>query len=584
MAQFNFLSGSSIDNVTNFVFDALQSGDSYIGYAKGVPEMQWGINALVYIDHTEVNNISSFPSSAVAKGTDTYTSNKFFDLNSVSLISGANDTNREVFIGKVANTDTSMSNVEYFDSSEIGSLKLSYIGKNWAVIEGLSRYYYNLMTVSASASYYVFNFNKNKLIACKIMSKSFVNIPYYTTNCNLYIKKDGESDFTLIKTNIQRTINIIGESYVSGLNAPENIEVGDLDIIFSESISGTTHKSDMLTATFLLKDESGNILIDNMSFVDPEVGNPSGLYTEISSLGSGSKYLTFKYPYVNSELQYIKFMIGSKQNNELAIWNEVLPFDTAIPTSDSNPPGLDVSYLKNPLFAKSIFDIKGIIKIEPTDVEFVKEMFNDTEKTTYQDLGFEIETIDLTGPNTEHLGIIRLFTQAGSATSVIPLNDFHTFVVGDVIEDPIVEGMNYTVIGVDYSFGSASIVLNKALVSDLAKNYVLTSTPSDISARVTLAKTSDKEKALKHGLPSVLISKSVDLTGINSPTEDIYRQLFISYKPKDNTNTVCTDTIYRDMFDINNFEYHTGTVLYVSNKIPVYRKWANIAEEFKIIL
>jgi len=580
MALYNFLSGSSIDNVTNFLFDNLQSGDCYLGYSRGVPELQWGISAMVFVEHSTIADNSSFP-ICVAKSGDIYTAEKFFDLNSVNLVSGTTDVNRELFIGKVLNTDTTFSNVEYLSTDTIGELSLSYVGEDWMVIEGLSKYYYELITPSVSASYYIFNYTKNNIYATKILNKSFVNIPYYTTSCNLYMKADGETEYTLIKSNLQRTINIIGESYVTGMFAPETIAASGQDAVFIEN---TINKTTLLNASFILKDTSGNILIENMDFVDPESGNPSGIYTEINSLGNSSKYIAFKYPYVNAELQYIKFMVGTKQNDELAIWNEMLPYNTAIPTSDSNPPGLDVSYLKNPGLSTSIFDVKGLVQILPEEVTFVKELFNNTEEATYTNLGFEIEEIELNGPNTEHLGIVKYFTQAGSGATIVQLNDFHTFVVGDIIVDPTVPEITYTVIGVDYSFGSSYIALNRSLVTDLAKNYVLTSNPSSVTARIKLAKTTDKKKALKYGFVAVLVNKIVDLVGVNSPTEDIYRQLFICYKPKDSTGNICDSFIHRTIFNSTDFVYDVGTVMYICNKIPIYRKWANISEEFKIIL
>ena len=605
MPSFNFLSGSSIDNVTSFLYDALKSGEAYLGFAKGAPQVQWGVSALVAIEHRNVPASGHWSDTIVSKShsasgiptTDTASTNKFFDVNSLAEIPSATTDKRNIFIGVAPNTDTSLASIDYLS---VGALKLTYIGEHWALIEGLDRHYFNLMQPSDTDSYYILNYNKNKPIAMKILSKEFINVPFYTQNCNLFMKATSADPGTLIKSGLERTINILGETYVSGLNSPDEngINIGDQDIILSEFVSGQIHKEAMIDAhSFILKDNSGNILIDNMKFVDPMAGDAAKMYTEISSYGISQKYLTFQYPYIGSDLQYIKFIVGSKQHNDLAIWNEILPYDAVIPTADGNPPGMDVSYLKNPLFSKSIFDVKGMVQILPEDVEFVKELMNVYEVNQYTGVngyGFTLDTIDLTGNWTEHIGVVKNFVNAsaGLGVTTIPLNDFHTFIVGDTIRIPFdlldpsgaAPATPYTVVAVDYTYNNASITINTELLTALPANYILNSTPSDITARISFAKTSIRDKALKYGLSSALISKIVPLTGPESPTKDIYRQLFICHRPKDASGVACTSAVYGNNFNKNLHEYNVGNVMYLSNKIPIYRKYANIDENFKIVL
>lgn len=588
MAQYNYLSGSSIDNVTSFLFEALKNEQCYLGYSRGVPQMQWGVSALVYVEHinTITNDATNFPED-IAKIGDDFQTSKFFDLNSLDLIAGAADSNRFISIGSTNNTDTTLSQLTIFNEDQLGSLKLSYLGKNWAIIEGLKYDYYKFLTYSATGSYYILPYNSDKTNVLKILPKSSVNIPYYTQDCSLWTKESSGAAGVLIKSGLQKTINILGETYITGLSDPSTILDTNTDYVLNDYTDNVIHKEFLNssvsgTRTFYITEGvSGSILIDKMKFVDPAIASATEIYTEINSTQKSQKYLTFRYPYTTiTSDQYIKLIVGTKDNNELGIWNEVLPYQTTIPTSDANPPGLDISYLKNPVINTSIFDVKGLIKIQSGEVEFIKEMFNNADRIKYQNLGFTIETVELNGTEDEHLGYVKSLTNVGSTT--IPLNDFHTFVIGDII-DPF-GTVQYTVVATDYSFGASSITINQGLTESLEAGRLLKSNPTDVAAIITLAKTSDLNKALVYGFSSALISKEVDLVGEFSPTEDVYRQLFISFAPKDSLGNVCTDYIYRDIFNSDNFEYNVGLLFYLANKMPIYRKWANVAEKFKIIL
>jgi len=93
-----------------------------------------------------------------------------------------------------------------------------------------------------------------------------------------------------------------------------------------------------------------------------------------------------------------------------------------------------------------------------------------------------------------------------------------------------------------------------------------------------------------------LIMVNLELDSV-TPTTDIYRQLFISWKPRyfdglSNALVHCgtgnnTGPDYNGrstFFDPNNHTNDLGTLFYVANKMPVYRGYIDGTEQFKIIL
>lgn len=600
---FNYLSGSSIDNITSFLFDALNSGDCYLGFGRGTSKNQWGINTLINISHKEVNGSSYFPNVDTAINGDNSVANKFFDLNSMKYIA-ANDSNRTVYIEKYANSDINFTTPLPLGGNPGNDLKMTYLGKDWALIQGLNPNFYTFMTPSSTASYYIFNYQSNKLLPIKINTKLFSNIPYFTTNCKLFMSPNGSGTPVLVKDSIQRTTNILGETYVSGFRDLIDIQESDIDAIFNEGVSADDKKTLLLNSTFTLYDDVGNILIDNLLLDDPNPGNTQQIYSEVTGYSYAQKYLTFKYLYINDDYQYIKFTIGAKQVNELAIWPEALPYTSIVPVADANPPALDVSYLKSAGIHNSIFDVNGLIRINPAtsgEVMFVKELNNNAEIADFTNKGFQIENLILNGEQIKHTGIVKTSVSASTSTNIIELQDFHTFVVGDQLFIPFEPnifsanppGILYTLIDVDRTSGSSSITLNQNIVLNdtLYADTLLNSEYTNVSSKIVLAKTNDIDKALNNGLYNVMISKTVDLTGVNSPTEGLYRQLFIAYKPKTTLGVQCTADIYNGdnlvtsaNFNPTTWTYNNGIILYLSNKIPIYRKWASANEEFKIIL
>lgn len=596
--MYNYLSGSSVDNQTTFLYDALSSGECYLGFTRGTPENQWSMSTLISIQPS-----GSFPSQTVATSADVNTANKFFDFNSLKFVAGATDVKRKITIRKYANSDTGFTTPLTISGFNNASLYLSYVNKDWAVIQGLQYDWYNYLTYSATASYYIINWNNNTTNMLKILPKAFANVPYYSTKCKLLISVGGTGVPYVIKDNLERITNILGETYVAGLNDPVSINIGDQDILLTGD--DPAKKTTLENATFTLQDYSvsNTILISGLTFVDP-TGDSTTIYQELTAYGNTQKSITFKYSFGASSDQYINFIVGNKQINELGIWNEQLPFSTLVPVADANPPALDVSYLRNPTVNSSIFDVNGLIKINPAtsgEVMFVRECFNSAEVSAYQAKGFTVETITLAGEDVQHTGFVRTAVSAAPVNlKTINMQDYHTFVVGDTVfipymptSDPDGAGYTYTIADVNYAVGNASITFgeNIQLNELLPVNYLLKSAATTVAAKITLAKTSDSDKAIKNGFFNVLISKTVDLVGANSPTENVYRQLVIAYKPKDRFGVKCSSNVYNGdaitggaNFNASTWEYDNGLILYIANKISLYRKWAINNEEFKIII
>jgi len=596
--NYNFISGSTIDTSINILFDMLKSEKCYLGFARGEKsvletfnaDIQWGVNTLINVEYRN----DAVVGDVVAKAGDTLLANKFFDVNSLKNTSTSGAVNR-VDIYKVANGVYSLSGL----TPEYSSLTLNFAGQNWMMIQGLPQDYYTKLLYSTTDSYYIVSSSASSGFdfAAKIMNKTFTNVPYFSTECTLYNKTTSKT----VLSNIQKISNVLGEHYVVGLNDPSSIGDTDVDVSFqSPSVSAIQFKTEFKDSTYALKDSNGLIVIDNISFVSPDASNDN-IYFEVISpegdLGNTNKYVCFQYEYQGYGTQYIKFIIGDKQVTELAIWNEHLPYDSLIPTSDANPPGLQVSFLKNPLLVKSLFDVKGVEKILKTEVEFVKELNSIAEKNLYTNAvsaggyGFELETIEMNGSGIEHQASVK--TAFGIGDLTIALQNYHNLVIGDTfwLPTPLTQ---YTVTDVSYEPDNSFITLDKNSGNTIDANFIIVTEPSSAVAKIYLAKTSNKEKALQYGFNSLIVNKGVDLVGAASPTEDTYRQLFICFAPEDSTGTVMTADRYKatdyntdQIFNKATQAYELGTLIYLANKVPVYRKYifsSNGKEDFKIIL
>jgi hypothetical protein len=594
MSNFNYLSGSSVDNNTEMLFELFASDKCYLGFSHGMPDLQWGLNALVNISASGVSAIQAPNSSS---DNDAY----YYSLRTT----GMNDANkflRKVYIASVTNGTWT-----FLPEPSVGTLYLSFINSDWAMVSGFKKDYFNFMTPVSGTEYFLMPSNTTAVTASAIpiINKQFRNLPYYTTNCTLMYETSPGGGYAVAASGLQKTVNILGETYVTGMH--DNVG------FFSDAFTvANANKAAIKATKFQLIDTSSNPLLIEMAYVDEAPGNLSQIYTEGQFVGGTSKYVTLRYKFTNAaasavtqlDYQYLKFMVGPNGADELAVWNEAFPFDSVIPVADAYPPALDISYLKNPSLSTSIFDVRGLTKISPAsgDVFYMKQLMSQSEADAAALTPLTVEDIQLDGPMTEHIGYTATAVSGGA--TVIPMNNFHTFVVGDTINIPNAPTSGdtsiitaYSVCACSYVIGAASITLNQILVFGpneyLPVNFPLVSLATTVVAKISIAKTSNKAIGLKYGCTNVLINKSVPNVGPLSPTENIYRQLFVCYNPQSSGGGLITDSVVNGDNRTLGAIYQTGTMtenigmlLFLSNTVAFYRKYAlgGAEQAFQIII
>jgi hypothetical protein len=579
MGSYSFLSGSTIDNVSKTVLDMLISGNSYVGFSRGTGDNQWGTLALINVEAQTYNNIL-IPAAYIT----TNEASGVFATAAGSGIGYFNDTKT------VSAEDTTA----YITGSGLANnIKIRIIEGNesWLLVEnvdGLTQDYYLALNAALSGDLYITRAVSSSIQPprFKILKKLHDFIPAYSTNCSLYSVNDLGVN-TLVAENLQRTITILGETIITGLND------------FSSAASGTSeyilNNPDLLkTHSFKLISDSG-ILVENMIWVNNDSNNT---YTIVTSLSNSTEmFLTFAVSAGSGYVQHLKLCVGSNQIDSFAIWNEYLPFDTNIMNSDSNPPALEISYLRTPLLERSIFDVNGLYNIPASAIKFVKELYTTAEYAIYNKMtnqGITGTSFELSGSPTSHYGTTSISATNGD-TKIYFGDNGYNFASGDLItipDDPI-NGINgvqhdYKVIFVDYSLNSITISGSNSgltLSTHLPVGYQLESASSPINAVINYAYTNDIKTALRYGLNNIMVELSIPITGDNI-YNGLYRQLFVSYKPKDSAGNICSGNYNTSIYNPNSHTTEIGTLLYVANKIPIYRKFINgvTTENFTLIL
>ncbi len=581
MSTYSFLSGSTVDNVSKSILDMLASGQSYLGFARGTGNNQWGTMALINVEAQIYTGIST---GYVA----TNSASAVFATSGTSAVSGIfNDTKA------VINTDPITGNTAYIigtDLSSAISINIVEGNESWLLIENLPNNYYSTISkaVTGNGLYIVRSLINGSLDPSqyttprfKILKKLNDYIPTYTMDCKLY-SVDQLNNLTLIADGLQRSISILGETQITGLKDLSSVSSAD-------PIYNLTQKTYMQNYTFRITDLNGNTLIDKLNWVSSDSATT---YSVVTSTNGTEMFLTFAVSSNAGFIQNIKVSVGPNLINTFGIWNEYLPFDTNLLNSDSNPPALEISYLRTPLLERSIFDVNGLYNIPSSAIKFVKELYSTADYNLYNNMtnsGISGTSITLSGSPSVHYGTIS--ATAGNADTTLTFSG-HNFVVGDIISiplDPIynINGLtnDYSVIAVNYASNTITVSGGLNLSTYLPIGYTISSSASPINAVINYAYTNNIKTALRYGLTNVMVTLSVPITGTNV-YDGLYRQLFISYKPSDSSGNVCDQNSYNQ--PIYNPLTHTteiGTLLYVANKVPVYRKYINMStENFTLIL
>ena len=116
-------------------------------------------------------------------------------------------------------------------------------------------------------------------------------------------------------------------------------------------------------------------------------------------------------------------------------------------------------------------------------------------------------------------------------------------------------------------------------------NIITTTIDDDSETSVDYAVTTNIADAITYSFDFVQIDKSITGGVGGEVTEEIYRELFICFNPKDanGVNLTVTEATHTDLFQETNHTYDLGTILYLARKEPVFRKHLQSPEEFKII-
>lgn len=347
---------------------------------------------------------------------------------------------------------------------------------------------------------------------------------------------------------------------------------------------------------------------------------------------------------VDTQNYFVKVSFASPPN-ELAIYHETLPF--IYPTvnagnniSDANPPGLDVTYLNNISIHNSLFDVQGYVRIRKTPnttnnqniyskISYVKELVSTEDRQQFANLGFSttdmtkarrIETITMTvSEPVSRYGNVRPKPNGSAyAPTDVRLYLWSTnFIVGDTIaiktdmhnpESVILKkitGINYeegyVTFGSNQPIGTNVIPTdNDQILSELSQ---VVSQPSKIINVIEYAVCDNMKEAMSFGMDSVMIEMKIPPSGTDL-YDGVYRQIAVVHRPKyydltglnGSNPSNCTDagsdsfresdttTLYYDGPNGTNHSWEPGTILYLANKTPVYRKYITSREYFKIII
>jgi hypothetical protein len=613
--MFNYLSGTSIDNIKYNLFDAFNLLESYIGFSRS-NRFTWGENALVSIKfgYYPATAIKTWPDDMVdqGQGATTFEGPYFFDLNSRSTLDDPSESNREqyrqigIFYTPITDADYDMRSARLINNEDIaindGRLYLSYYNENWALIQNLSPLWYNIEPFKSYDQYkfYIVNYNKSVDLSvsplAKIELKTTSNILTYNQECYLQFfnpasqPDTGESLYFTLGNKLEKSVNVLGETTISGLLKD--------DFIASMNSYGLK-ASDFLNANAYFRlveaDDNTNVLNNKMKFDTIKNVNVNTISSiDIFNVDDTSSFILLK-SIINDVVREYKVTVGDLFNdNSLAIWHESYATNTARIISDANPPTTPVSLIKYPGVTYSIFDILGMKRIDKATELWYTKIIPSTKYSVYSNIP-EITTEEYTLTLSEsiyHTGTIIKESTAGS--NKVYLNDNHNFVVGDKVS---IYTVIYEITDVINAINNSYIVLNAALNQSITGPdfFSLKSIlKSNVVVNDILIKTHDVSVAKKYDMDNVMIDVYVPpvTTGLKySPTEDIYKQVFICLDPTYTlTNIQSIETsgatlTHEDLFDVTNHTYDIGQLKYVANKIPVLRKTITTEyEHFRIII
>lgn len=551
--SYTFLSGSSISQ--DFATAILSSGECFLGFARSAPV--WGQVALFGIEHRPS---LSYPLDVI--GTGTAVEPKFYDRHSDPGISV--DKTRafvlEVDEG-VADYDFSDPNKHRFlTGATTGTLYIDYVDRYWAQIQGVEP---NLLaSMDVAKSYYLvcYDMVNGLQTAAKIRRRFTTDFSSYSTDVTVgYVEAGIVHELDLGRLSYTR--NALGEHIVTGLDS------------VTKFISPADYGRD-----FVLMDAvTRHVLISGMQ-LEPASPDPAIKFFE----NGIESYLLFRYvtTYVDktgaSQSLEVLLKVSDTTNDskQFSVYHESHSLETSVPIADNNPPALHVTYLRDGSISRSVFDVVGMERILPEDVKFIRELRSPEEKLRFASLSIATDRVEY-GPS-RHVAVLRSATIPSSST--ISVQDGFSLVVGDVA---YVNGLMLTVTSIVDLPGIGTVTFDSPIGAMLPNGSTVEAYYVPSADVFEFAWTQDLDVAAAYDMRSCLVDKWVPKDAPHF--QGIYRQLLVSWRPKG--YSLPSDVI-SDVWDQDKYAYEVGTLLYLAQKQPTYRKYVVDAsgEHFKIVI
>ena len=484
----------------------------------------------------------------------------------------------------------------------------------------------------------------NKLAIAKIENKIDLSEYIYSESVVLSAVKDDSE--VLAMSNLTKSVNMLGEVSIDG--AEESYAEGFTEqvLIDNYSVDGTTFSSDISNWPYFTLRNGINkqtLIYDKMYLIK---GKDEYNNDTIWHVSNKDKYMLFKASNSFGTDFFIRISIGNTDNG-IGIYHESLPFDYELidsmnTVSDANPTSIDITYLKDQSISSSLFELLNLTKIKKSQltdtldtdcyskVSFVRELTNLTEKNRYLGYGFvennssaakRIENIDVTiDPDLDgyvyHYGNIRRnpnTTSGNYPSKCLRLYLYsNPFIVGDVINIRYFDESHstydnnktqkyITVTGVSNQEDNYYIDLSTPTLFEIKFNSespeeeainkdeaAIYSEQTTILSRVTYAVCDSYDNAVKYNMNSVKIEMHIPKQNLAaSMYTGIYRQVAICHEPyyfPAGVKTICTDDYYSSDLIDSTYCNDMGSVVFISNKTPIYRQFLDSKELFVIII
>jgi len=629
MNNYNQISGSHINSNTKLLFKEFEKENFYLAFLRS--EEAWGSCALINISlPPNVDSITDILASGIE------TDGLFVDKNCSGYDISQSFTKIRIYktISTTSDFNSNMNNYSSIEELEDVNLTLIHMNNSWCSIKGLPYNHSEFLNNENGNKYYIFVDQNDtyplhpiisNMVKIKEIPEDYIS---YTENVKLVLSSPPDSNHssrfdTLKVLNLVKYTSLLGEVVIKGLSDNGFGTVG-----LDETINTTKINNEYLEYVNISNSSSGfyfYLADSNNLQISPNL-YLKHINNNIFNVDSkGIRYIIFTFKDFVAQEATLKITYESP-NNTLAIFNEKIHDFSSV--SDAVPPSLSNSYLRHGNIEASLFDIKNLIRLQKeypstdgslyTNFSFVREIRSSEEKRKYiEDYGFtttskKIHTIDILNSS----GIIRYgnirpkpngapylstdkrlylwsvdfivgdkirFRKQTTSNTYYPLSSYFTITSIDY---------NNMYIGVDKPLGTIDIIPS---TTDTRINpQVMLHEPSTTNISIEFALCSSYEDALKFDMTSIMVDvqlgKSSELFDIY---DGIYRQIAICHEPKylniDNEVITCTDISYVEdiehrLFNPITHQWDLGTVVYLSNKQPLYRKFITSVESFTLII